>query len=171
VHQDADGNLEDLVSSLVEVPAVARNRYLDVLAANPLARRLSAAFEPGGNLARFTFFNPIVPGSTGDWAQVARQVASSLRDSLQANLEDAGFRSLVGELATRSEAFNRAWAAEPPGRGGAGQIDLEHPFVGHLALAYQDLLVHGVEPGVVLTVWRARDAASGRRLRELGELP
>ena len=160
-------HLRHLVGAMHEVPALVRDRHLDVLAANPLARRLSAAFEPGVNIARFTFLNPIVRLSIPGWTELTRVVAASLRTSLEENLEDAGFRTLVGELAARSDAFNRAWAAEPPDRRGSGDVGFDHPVVGPLALTYQELLVVGAAPGLVLTVWCPADDATADRLRQL----
>nr|WP_240896668.1 hypothetical protein [Kineococcus vitellinus] len=168
--------MRQVVDSLHELPAVLRTRHLDVLASNALARRLSAAFQPGVNLARFAFLNPVVPTFTGDWDQVARVVASSLRTSLQTHLEDPGFRSLVGELAARSDDFGRAWAQSSLPPPGAGVVDWDHPVVGRMRLAFQDLRTGDAADreeaeGAVLTLWRPVDegsAASLHRLRTLG---
>ncbi len=156
-----------MLESLHEVPALLRNRHLDVLASNELARRVSAAFQPGVNMARFIFLNPEVAASTGDWDHVCRQSANCLRTSLETHLEDAGFRALVGELAARSDDFSRAWAQEPGDRVDTGNFDVEHPVVGSLSMAYQQLQgLHG--PGdPVLVVLRARDRASRDALRRL----
>ena len=164
------GPLRQLVGSIQEVPAVLRTRHLDVLASNPLARRLSAGFEPGVNLARFTFLNPVVPTFTGDWDQVTRVVASSLRTSLETHLEDAGFRSLVGELAARSDDFGRAWAQSSLPPPGAGLVDWDHPVAGRMRLAFQDLQACGEAEGAVLTLWRPVDDDSAERLHRLRTL-
>ncbi len=163
----APEHLRQVVDSLQEVPAVLRNRHLDVLASNELARRLSAAFEPGVNLARYTFLNPVVPTLTTDWSRVAHLVAASLRTSLETNLEDSGFRALVGELAAQSQDFNRAWAGPRPERPGSGGLGWEHPVVGQMAMAYQELQACGETDGSVLVLWRAVDAVSAARLERL----
>jgi hypothetical protein len=160
-------HLQEVVDSLQEVPAVLRSRHLDVLASNQLARRLSAAFQPGVNLARFTFLNPIVPTFTTDWKQLTHLVADSLRTSLETNLEDTGFRTLVGELAAKSDDFSRAWAGPRPEQPGAGRIQWDHPVVGQMSLAYQELQACGEEEGAVLVLWRATDASSAERLDRL----
>lgn len=164
----ATSHLERLIAPFGAAPAVVRDRHLDVLASTEPARRLSAAFEPGVNIARFTFLNPIVSDSTGNWGEVAAQVAGALRRSLEEHLEDAGFRTLVGELAARSEAFNRAWEVAPARPAGSGGFDLDHPVVGRLRLTYQEFAVLGPEPGLVLAVWYPADAESADRLARLG---
>ncbi|WP_432512499.1 MmyB family transcriptional regulator [Kineococcus sp. SYSU DK001] len=163
----ATAHCERLVSCLPGVPAVVRDRYLDVRASNEVARRLSGAFEPGVNIARFTFLNPIVRLSTTVWEDVAAMVAGSLRRSLEEHLEDGGFRALVGELAARSDAFTRVWAADPAAGAGTGAFDLDHPVVGPLHLRFQDLAVVGAEAGTVMTLWYPTDPASARRLERL----
>nr|WP_281372941.1 hypothetical protein [Kineococcus aurantiacus] len=156
-----------MVDCLHEVPAVLRSRHLDVLASNQLARRLTAAFEPGVNVARFAFLNPIVPDLTPDWVTFTRLVAETLRASLERHREDARFRALVGELAARSDDFNRAWAGPRPEPPGTGQFGWEHPVVGRLALAYQELRARGGEDGEVLVLWRPVDGVSAERLERL----
>ncbi|MBB2901747.1 hypothetical protein FHR75_002562 [Kineococcus radiotolerans] len=160
-------HLQQVVESLQEVPAVLRTRHLDVLASNRLARRLSAAFEPGVNLGRYTFLNPVVPTFTDDWGRVSGVVASSLRTSLETHLEDPGFRSLVGELSARSDDFSRAWARPSLPDPSAGRLDWDHPVVGRMRLAFQDLSPGYERDGVVLTLWRPVGAESARRLDRL----
>ncbi|PRY14653.1 hypothetical protein [Kineococcus rhizosphaerae] len=158
--------LEDLARALHEVPAVVHDAYLDVLASNDLARRLTAAFEPGTNIARFTFLNPVVPRSTTTWDQVARTIAGALRAASPARLDDPAFRALVGELAAHSDDFNRAWAAaesQPPTAG----FQMDHPVVGPLHLTWVELVVPDSRSGRVLTVWRPDDATTAQRLHAL----
>ncbi|NAZ84880.1 MmyB family transcriptional regulator [Kineococcus indalonis] len=99
---------------------------------------LSPAFCPGANPARSTFLHPGVRERTESWEQVADLVARTLEESLHRSLEDARFRSLVGELAARSGAFSTAWARRhvPPG---GGAVAFTHPLVGRLLLAHQEL--------------------------------
>lgn len=167
VEQTTAGRLRQVVDSLHEVPVVLRSRHLDVLASNDLARRLSAAFEPGVNMARFAFLDPGVPTGTDDPSEVAHLVVASLRSSLESQLEDAGFRALVGELAARSDDFSRAWAERRPAPPGSGSLTVRHPLVRGMRLAYQELQTGPEDEGAVLILWRAVDALSRDRLQQL----
>ena len=159
------------MDSLLDVPAVLRTRHMDVLASNPLARRLSAAFLPGVNLARFSFLNPIVPTFVEDWDELTKVLASSLRTSLETYLEDRDFRRLVGELAARSDDFNRAWAQSSLPDASSGEIDWHHPVVGRMQLAFQDLMPGHEWDSLVLTLWRPVNEESAHRLDRLRTMP
>jgi len=58
----ADG-AEELIDQF-PMPVIIASRYLDVLAANPLARVLSRSFAPGGNLLRWQLEDPAVVNSS-----------------------------------------------------------------------------------------------------------
>ena len=49
------------------IPAIVANKYLDVLAANPLARALSPEFTPGQNFLRWRLFDPAARELYVDW--------------------------------------------------------------------------------------------------------
>jgi transcriptional regulator with XRE-family HTH domain len=48
-------------------PAIVASRYLDVLAANPIARALSPGFEPGRNFLCWRLFDPAARELYVDW--------------------------------------------------------------------------------------------------------
>jgi len=106
------GQAQTLVTRLGEIPAFALDRHLTVVAANRSARAVSAAFEPGANLARFAFLEPGPVGDSDREDATLATVVGLLRDSVDQHEGDDRFRNLVGELAARSEPFARLWAAD-----------------------------------------------------------
>jgi len=55
------------------------------------------------------------------------------------DLHDRGLQDLVGELSTQSETFRRLWADHNVRTQRAGTKRFEHPVVGELTLAYEEL--------------------------------
>jgi hypothetical protein len=164
------GHLWQVLESLHEVPALIRTRHLDVLASNELAQRLSAGFQPGVNMARFTFFNPEVATSTDNWGKIARMSAGCLRTSLHTHHEDADFRMLIGELAAFSDDFSQAWARQESDDTGGGYFSLEHAIVGHLSMAYQQLQGLHDPDGTALVIYRPVGETSRRKLHQLRQM-
>ncbi|MBH0023655.1 hypothetical protein [Salinibacterium sp. SWN248] len=119
-----------------EVPAVLLDRHLEVLASNPLARALSASFERGVNLARFTFLEPTVERSGASFTAAATQIAGMLNDSLALHEGDSEFREIVGELSAKSHTFSEVWAKESIGAQVTGNVGFTDTRVGTLSLGY-----------------------------------
>jgi hypothetical protein len=61
--------------------------------------------------------------------------------------DDRGFQDLVGELSTQSDTFRRLWADHNVRTHGAGTKRFDHPVVGELTLAYEELAITA-EPGL-----------------------
>ena len=57
----------ELLASWRGVPALVRDEHLTVVASNPLARAVSAAFNEGVNIAKYTFLNEWSEEATTDW--------------------------------------------------------------------------------------------------------
>jgi hypothetical protein len=150
------------------VPALIRDRHLTVVAANPLARALSPSFEPGVNLARFTFIDAAPFERDGLHEEFRTQVAAMLRDSLDQHEEDAPFRDLVGELSARSLPFAEAWATEVRPRR-SGSATFEHTAVGSITLGYREMWIDSTYDDVLM-LWRCEDAESWRQIWELVRL-
>ena len=150
------------------VPALIRDRHLTVIAANPLARALSPSFEPGVNLARFTFLDAARFDRDGSHEEFRTQVAAMLRDSLDQHEEDAPFRGLVGELSARSLPFAEAWATEVRARR-SGSATFDHTAVGSITLGYRELWIDGTYDDVLM-LWRCEDSESRHKLGELARL-
>src|SRR6201993_5309364 len=62
------------------IPAALINRYLDVLAANPMARALSPEFTPGQNFLRWRLLDPAARELYVDWDEATDVAVSGLRE-------------------------------------------------------------------------------------------
>lgn len=166
---DQDGptttSAQGFVDALTE-PAIAFDRHLDVVAANPIAGAVSASLTVGTNLARFTFLNPHVEDSVEGWESEAQRTAATLRDSLDRHDEDARFRALLGELMARSSGFADAWAAGVGSAPTRGTTIVENPLVGRLVLHWEQL-ARPDDPEHVLVVWTPADPDTAGRLDAL----
>src|ERR1700757_3510121 len=59
-------------------PAVVVNRYLDILAANPITRALSPEFTPGENFLRWRLLEPAARELYGDWDEATASLVGGL---------------------------------------------------------------------------------------------
>lgn len=125
----------DLIGS-INLPAFVAGRYLDVLAANPLAQALSPEFRRGENLLRAVFLDPDERTHLDP-----REMVAIFRRRIGPDLDDPRVVQLVGELSLASEGFRRAWARHDvrPPRGGLVRVD--HPQVGPMDLSLSKLTV------------------------------
>lgn len=149
--------IRELVDSWSHSPAFVQGRYMDVLAANPLATALVPYYRVGENLVRAAFLDPRVRDMYGDWERITESTVAGLRALVGPDVHDPRLTELVGELSVRSERFRRLWARHDvrPKRGGTTSID--HPQVGPLELGYEKLpvpdtdcmtlVVYHAEPG------------------------
>jgi transcriptional regulator with XRE-family HTH domain len=126
-----------LIESWSQTPAYVFGRYMDVLAANPLATALAPYYVKGGNLVRAAFLDPRVRDLHADWEHVTEGTVAGLRALVGPDVDDPRLNELVGELSVRSERFRQLWARHDvrPKRSGTTRID--HPLVGPLALSYE----------------------------------
>ena len=119
------------------------NDRLDILAANPLARalfsELYAAPTRPANFARFVFLDPRAETFYTDWDRAARDTAEILRAAAGRDPHDRDLSDLVGELATRSDAFRTHWAAHNVRFHASAVKHLNHPVVGVLSLSFNRL--------------------------------
>jgi transcriptional regulator with XRE-family HTH domain len=128
----------ELLGSLHETPAYVYGRYLDVLAANPLATALVPYYRVGVNLVRASFLDPQID-ETHDRDRATKTSVAALRALTGPDVDDPRLEELVGELSVRSERFRKLWARHDvkPKRSGRSRID--HPQVGPLDLGYEKL--------------------------------
>jgi transcriptional regulator with XRE-family HTH domain len=147
-----------ILDSMTTTAAFVRNGRLDVLAINPLGRALYApAFEDPrrpANLARFNFLDPRSEAFFPDWNGSADTTVALLRTEAGRNPHNRDLTDLVGELATRSEAFRTRWAAHDVRLHRTGTKHFHHPVVGPLDLDF-DAMDIPAEPGLVLTAFTA----------------
>ena len=129
----------ELLASLHETPSYVYGRYMDVLAANPLATALVPYYRVGVNLVRASFLDPQIEEIHGDRDRATESAVASLRALTGPDVDDPRLEELVGELSVRSERFRRLWARHDvkPKRSGRSRID--HPQVGPLDLGYEKL--------------------------------
>jgi hypothetical protein len=152
----------ELVESLRDVPALVVDRYLTVVAANPMARTLSGAFRPTVNIARYAFLDPVVEDDSSDWVEATGQIAAMLRDSLEQHGEDDEFRALIGELSSRSRSFAQTWAHDRRRPARSAQVRFVQPFIGPIVLTFQELWIPD-EFDLVLLLWRPTVSVESRR--------
>ncbi|MBN8424672.1 helix-turn-helix domain-containing protein [Microbacterium esteraromaticum] len=148
--------------------AFVRNTRQDILATNELGRAFySPLIGDGGrtpNLARFQFLDPASRDFYPDWDRFAEMCVAIMRAEAGRDPHDKGIQDLVGELSTRSDVFRRLWGAHDVRSHGAGTKRFQHPVVGELTLAYEELAITA-EPGNVLMIYTAEPGSpSAERL-------
>lgn len=154
--------------------AFVRNQQQDLLAMNALGRAFySPMIGDGGrapNLARFQFLDPASREFYPDWEVFAQMCVAIMRAEAGRDPHDRGLQNLVGELSTQSGTFRTLWGAHDVRTHGSGTKRFNHPEVGELVLAYEELAITA-EPGLVLMVYTAEPGtASAERLRLLASL-
>jgi transcriptional regulator with XRE-family HTH domain len=164
-------SLRRVLDSMTGTAAFIRNGRLDLLAANQLGRALYApAFddpERPANLARFNFLDPRSRDFYPDWDGSADTTVAILRTEVGRDPHNRDLTQLIGQLATRSEAFRTRWAAHDVRLHHTGLKHFHHPVVGDLDLAF-DALALPADPGLTLTAYTAEPGtASDDALRLL----
>ena len=134
------------------------NDRLDILATNVLGRALfselfAMASRPP-NHARFVFLDPRAEAFYPDWDRAARETAAILRAAAGRDPHDRDLSDLVGELATRSEAFRTHWAAHNVRFHATAVKHFNHPAVGELSLSFNRLDI-AADPGLTLFTYAA----------------
>ena len=111
------------------------------------------------NTARFVFLDPRAETSYGDWERVATETVAILRSAAGRDPYDRDLSDLVGELATRSEAFRTRWAAHNVRFHHTGVKHFHHPVVGELHLTFNRLDV-AADHGLTLFTYAAEPGSS-----------
>ena len=122
-------------------PAFVEGRYLDVLAANPLAAALSPRLVVGRNRLRDVFLDPDERALFVDWDVATEGLVASFRQSVGSRSDDPRFVELTGQLSLASPRFARLWARHDIGGRRGAQMRLDHPLVGPLVLNREKLVV------------------------------
>ncbi|MFC7455570.1 helix-turn-helix domain-containing protein [Brachybacterium sp. GCM10030267] len=164
-------SLQWALDSLTDGVAFVRDPRQDVLATNDLGR---AFFSPligdGGrtpNLARFQFLDPASKDFYPDWELFAEMCVAIMRMEASRDPHDTELQDLVGELSTRSDLFRTLWGRHDVRQHGAGTKRYNHPVVGEVSLAYEELAITA-EPGCVLMIYTAEPGSqSAERLQLL----
>ena len=167
-------SLQWMLATITGGVAVVVNLHQDILATNDLGRALySPVIGDGGltpNLARFQFLDPASRDFYPDWDRFAGMCVAIMRARAGHDPNNKALQDLVGELSTRSDTFRQLWAAHDVRTHGAGTKRFNHPVVGELLLAYEELAITA-EPGLVLMVYTAEPGSpSAERLQLLANL-
>jgi transcriptional regulator with XRE-family HTH domain len=156
-------SMQRILDSMTTAPAFIRNGRLDVLAVNPLGRALYAPVfdEPvrTPNLARFCFLDRRANDFYPDWDDAANTTVALLRTEAGRAPYDRALTELVGELATRSDAFRIRWAAHDVRLHRTGAKHFRHPVVGELDLAF-DAMELPADSGLTLTAYTAEPGSA-----------
>ena len=147
------------LNAITSAAAYVGNDRLDILAANSLGRALFSELdtphrpEPA-NFARFCFLDSRAETFSPDWDAAARTTAEILRAAAGRDPYDRELSDLVGELATRSDAFRTHWAVHNV-RFHASAVKLfNHPIVGELSLSFNRMDI-AADPGLTLFTYAA----------------
>jgi len=104
-------SLAQLIDTWHDTPAYIEGRYLDILAANPIAITLSPIFAPGSNVLRSVLLNPAAPDVVPDWENGVAALVALLRSTAGADLDAPRLTELVGELSLKNDLFRRLWSS------------------------------------------------------------
>ncbi len=152
-------------AALTGAPAYVRNGRLDILGVNALGAALYAPVLDGRtlpvNLARFLFLDPRASDFYVDWDKAANDAVAILRGEGGRNPYDRNLSDLVGELATRSEAFRGRWATHNVRLHRTGRKRYRHPMVGDLELHYEALEVPA-DAGLSIITYTAEPASAAQ---------
>jgi transcriptional regulator with XRE-family HTH domain len=136
----------------LDLPAFVEGRYLDVLAANPLATAISPRLVTGANRLRDVFLDPGEQALFPDWELASAGLLAGFRASVGTNTDDPRFVELVGELSIASPHFSRLWARHDVAARTGAVVRFEHPQVGELVVNREKLVVGGTE-GLMLVIY------------------
>ncbi|MEV7197091.1 helix-turn-helix transcriptional regulator [Streptomyces sp. NPDC093510] len=163
--------LQQLLDTVVTVPAYVVGRRSDILGWNALA---AALFGDWGELApaernwaRICFLDPRSRELFMDWDKKASDIVSYLRMDAGCYPNDPELSSLVGELSVKSEEFRSLWATHDVREKGHGVKRLRHPLVGELTLSFETLRLPDDCDQSLLMYHAEPDSASAQALRLL----
>ena len=151
-------SLQHLLDSMTGAVAFVRNGRLDVLALNPLGR---AFYSPvlgdkagTANLARYCFLDASAEEFYPDWEEAADTTVAILRTEAGRDPYNRSLTALVGELATRSDAFRTRWARHDVRLHHTGVKRFRHPVVGDQTVGFNATEL-AADPGLTLTAYTA----------------
>lgn len=150
-------------------PAFVEGRYLDVLAANPLATAVSPRLTSGHNRLRDVFLDPEERALFPEWEETAAALIAGFRQSVGSDADDARVVELVGELSVASPTFSRLWSRHDVRERQGGTVTFQHPSLGDLMVHREKLEVTGTD-GIVLVIYHAARPKDDEKLALLGAM-
>ena len=167
-------SLQRFLDAITGAPAWIVNQRADILAVNPLGRALLAPLledpDARNNTARFIFLSPAARTFYPQWEQAADAAAANLRTAAGRNPRDTALTDLIGELVTRSDAFNRRWSAHDVRLHRTGVKHIRHPAVGDLEFVYEGFELPGHPGWMMFAYTTAAGSPSEERVNLLGSL-
>ncbi|PZS27163.1 MAG: transcriptional regulator [Pseudonocardiales bacterium] len=164
--------LTQLVAQLHDVAAMVINHRFDVLVWNHLSARLFRDFgamaEPQRNLAWYLFCDPEARRRYLEWDDLARATAAQLRMASSHHRDDRILSSLVAELRTRADDFDRYWRTRDVQERTHGSKRLWHPDVGELTLSFENFTIPDADGVRLVTFHAAPDTSAADKLTLLG---
>lgn len=161
--------IADLIDDL-DVPTFVQGRFMDVLAANPLARALSPQYVPGTNLLRAVFLDPRDRDLHQDWDRATEEAVAGLRSLAGAELDAPRVVELVTELSAASDRFRTLWARQDVRDKVGGTSQMLHPVVGALELRHEKFVLTGADRQIMVMYHAARGSASRTALERLARI-
>lgn len=159
-----------LLLASLPMPAFVQDRYLNVLAANPMAQALSPNMRPGVNRLLAAFLDPSEKDLHEDWEQSTAVAVGQLRAAMGTETDDSHMAALVGELSMKSDRFRRLWARQDVVRRAGGPARMHHPEVGVLELHREKLIVAGTQDQLLVIYHADPGTASAQALALLGTI-
>jgi transcriptional regulator with XRE-family HTH domain len=151
-HAQVSATIAELIGQF-PMPAVVMSRYLDVLAANPIARALFPGRQVGQNFARWLFMDPAAEQVYPDWDDAAALTVRGLRGGSVDDPDDPRLLELISELSSASDRFKQLWEQADVGYT-KGISHVRHPTVGDLYLTRTQLDLTQ-SPGQYIITWHA----------------
>ena len=162
--------LVELLEAMPDVPVLAHDTHLDLVAANPMGLALyfpDSRLDAPLNLARTFFLEPSQRELYVDWETKAQSLTAMFRFGAGQQPDDTGLSDLIGELMVKSPDFERMWSQHQVVSPGSGPVELQHPHVGRLRVNQHALAVMAV-PGIYLVASTAEPGSpSAKRLQLL----
>jgi transcriptional regulator with XRE-family HTH domain len=135
------------ILDMLNAPAYARTGHGDIVALNTLcAAMYGDILRPEAlpfNVARFVFLDPRSQDFFLDWDSVADDSVAALRIQAGQTPNDRHLSDLIGELATRSDAFTVRWAKHNVRFHRTASKRLHNAIVGDLELTGDALQLPG----------------------------
>ncbi|MGS0687955.1 helix-turn-helix domain-containing protein [Nakamurella sp. GG22] len=167
--ESAPPGVAQLIDEL-PLPAFVQGRWMDVLAANPLAEALSPHYRKGVNVLRAVFLDPEDRVLHQDWERATREAVSGLRASAGTDLDHPQLTELVDELSAASDRFRSLWERHDVRQKVGGVSLFLHPLVGQLELRHEKFLVTGRDNQILVIYHAEPGSPSQEALRRLASV-